>query len=156
MTNPFDGSSVRFLLFGTLLNRVCHCTERVIRLASAIALQGILMRHRVDLREWVLSTIRASGGWAEGGTGAGAGSGKSGGRGAGGTVQSLHPSLLRVVCLFAAACVAPPHPMSPTPGEGGGSTFVMKPVLPMDVMEIVQAVDWVRNYCKTDIIDISI
>ncbi|CAN0034400.1 unnamed protein product, partial [Ectocarpus sp. 12 AP-2014] len=94
--------------------------------------QGLLVRCRVDLRDWVLSTILGSG------TAATSSSSSSRGSRAPGGKVDLHPSLLRVVCLYAKACVAPDLGA----GDGAGKAFVMTALLPTEIAEIVQAVDW--------------
>lgn len=98
------------------------------------AFQGILMRQRVDVRDWVLSAMKSSGV----------------AMGRAGAFLGLHPSLVRVVCLYAAACVTPDA--AGDDGEVGGmgrermaSVFVMTPILPTEVAKIVRAVDWVRE-----------
>ncbi|CAM9991770.1 unnamed protein product [Ectocarpus sp. 4 AP-2014] len=97
--------------------------------------QGLLVRCRVDLRDWVLSTILGAGN----GTTTSISSSRSSRGGAPGGKVDLHPSLLRVVCLYAKACVAPDLGA----GDGAGKAFVMTALLPTEIAEIVQAVDWV-------------
>lgn len=97
------------------------------------------MRQRVDVRDWVLSAIKSSGvtmGRARGSSE--------------GSFLGLHPSLVRVVCLYAAACVTPDS--AGEDGEVGGtgreriaSVFVMTPILPTEVVKIVSGVDWVSE-----------
>ena len=105
--------------------------------------QGILMRQRVDVKEWVLSAIARSG------TGTGI-------RARGRRGLALHPSLLRVVCLYASACIptSPPGRRASAilAGQGAVSAvaataddFTMTPIFPTEVTEIVRAVDWVRG-----------
>lgn len=104
----------------------------------AVCRQGILIRRRVDLHDWVLSAIAASGS-STGGSAAGSGSGGGG---------LLHPSFLRVVCLYAEACVAPPF--GPGPGAATTTTFLMTAILPAEVTEIVQGVQWVSFFWRVN------
>lgn len=92
------------------------------------------MRQRVDVRDWVLSAMKSSA----------VAVGRDGG------FLGLHPSLVRVVCLYAAACVTPDA--AGDDGEVGGmgrekiaSGFVMTPILPTEVVKIVREVEWVRE-----------
>lgn len=104
-----------------------------------VSFQGMLVRHRVDVREWVLSTIKASSSPSQAAERMGDSSAQH---------TSLHPSLLRVVCLYAAACVAPVA-MGPSLGSSARpQPFVMAPIVPTEITEIVHAIDWVRQTRK--------
>lgn len=93
--------------------------------------QGILTRQRVDLRHWALSAIRrASAGCGE----AKKKEGQVGSQQQHPPPPQLHPSLLRALCLYAAACV----PATPT-------SFSMTCILPSEAADIVWEVDWVRE-----------